>query len=141
MATGAFVALVTLPVWAGQESSPAASDVVDIRGIWKDTKLDKKGAAARGLDASVIQTPRKVKNVFPVHPEAAKRARIQGTVHVECVIGTEGIPTGCTVKRSPDLRLDHEALQCVKQWRFTPLTVRDQPARALVELTVSFRLS
>jgi TonB family protein len=141
MATGAFVALATWPVWAAQESSPSSPDIVDIRGIWKDTRLDKKGAAARGLDASVIKTPRKVKNVPPTYPDGPKRARIQGTVYLECIIGTDGIPTQCAVNRGPDSRLNAEALRCVREWRFKPLTVRDQPARALVEFTVTFLLS
>jgi TonB family protein len=137
----AFVALTRWPASAGQESSASTSDVVDIRGIWKDTKLDKKGAAARGLDASDIQTPRKVKNVPPTYPEGPKRQRIQGTVNLECTIGTDGIPTDCSVTRGPDPRLNDEALRCVRKWRFKPLTVRGQPARALVEFTVNFRLS
>jgi protein TonB len=116
------------------------SNVIDIRGIWKNTKLDKKGAAARGLVASEIQTPRKVKNVPPEYPIEPRRARIQGTVFVECIINTAGVPTECKVTRGPDPRLNDEGLRCVKEWRFKPLLVRGEPASALVEFTVSFRL-
>jgi TonB family protein len=137
----ALIALMSGPLSAGQGALPSASDIVDIRGIWKDTKLDRQGAAARGLDPSEIKTPRKVKNVPPKYPEGPKRERIQGTVYLECVIDTNGIPTECDVNRGPDPRLNNEALRCVKEWRFKPLTVRRQPARARVEFTVTFRLS
>jgi TonB family protein len=139
-ATANLIVFLAWPVDAGQDAPPA-SDVIDIRGIWKDTKLDKKGAAARGLNASEIQTPHKVKNVPPQYPDESKRKRVQGTVYLECVIDIAGVPKDCRVTRGPDPFLNQEALRCVKEWRFKPLTVRGQPASALVELTVLFRLS
>jgi TonB family protein len=132
---------MTLPVSAVQDMSSSASEVVDIRGIWLDTKLDEKGAAARGLDPSEITTPRKVKNVPPKYPKGPMRERIQGTVHLECIIETDGITAECVVTRGPDPRLNDEALRCVKEWRFKPLVRRGQPVRAHVEFTVNFRLS
>ncbi len=133
------IAVLSWPVQARQDTSASMPGVIDIRGIWKDTKLDAKGAAARGLNASEIQTPRKVKNVPPEYPTEARQLGIQGTVYVECVIDVGGVPTGCKVTHGsnhPSLR--EAALRCVKGWRFKPLTVRARPAPALAELTVSF---
>jgi TonB family protein len=126
---------------AREEPAPTSPTVVDIRGIWKDTKLDEEGAAARGLTASDIVTPRKTKNVFPIYPDAAKTHGIQGKVYIECTIGVAGVPTGCAVTRGRHAALDEAALECVRQWRYAPLTVRGVPAPALVEFYVAFKLS
>ena len=115
-------------------------DVLDIRGIWLDTALDPKGAAARGLDATRIVTPRKLRDVKPIYPEDAKAAGIQGTVTIECIIDVEGDPRECMTTGGP-LALREASLTAVRGWRWTPLTVDGALRAALVQLTVKFRLS
>lgn len=138
-ATVVLVALAATPILADEAAAPSAAPV-DIRGIWKDTTLDENGAAARGLTASDIVTPRKVKHVNPTYADLAKERGIQGKVSLECTIDISGVPTDCIVTRGRHPLLDKAALECVKGWRFTPLTVRGVPAPALVEFSVTFKL-
>ena len=138
-AGAALCVLLVGTVHADQDPPPPSSTPVDIRGIWKDKGLDKKGGAARGLVASEIQLPRKTKHVAPDYPAVAKEARVQGQVLVECVIDTAGVPTDCKVTRGPGA-LETAALDAVREWRFEPLSVRGVPAPALAEFTVTFRL-
>src|SRR4029078_7514171 len=44
-----------------------------------------------------IKEPKKVKNVAPVYPEAAKQAGVQGIVILECTIGPQGEVTDVKV--------------------------------------------
>jgi TonB family protein len=109
---------------------------VDLRGIWTGTKLDKKRAAARGLDAAAMQPPRKVKNAYPDYPYGLG---VRGPVDVECVIDKEGVPTDCSVSRGLHSLLDAAALRCVQEWRFSPLTIDGVATPALVEFHFSFK--
>ena len=123
---------------AGSETAGSLQKPVDIRGIWKGDKLDKKGAAARGLDAAAVRTPRKVKNAYPNYPQGLV-GLVRGPVSVECVIDKEGVPTECSVSHRLHTLLDAEALRCAQEWRFSPLTIDGQATPALVEFHFSFK--
>jgi hypothetical protein len=48
-------------------------DIVDIRGIWRDTRLNRDDAIAHGLDPDRIQLPRKIRDQRPVYPPDARQ--------------------------------------------------------------------
>lgn len=122
----------------GSETAGSLQKPVDIRGIWKGDKLDKKGAAARGIDAAAVRTPRKVKNAYPKYPQGLV-GQIRGPVSVGCTIDKEGVPTDCSVTRGLHALLDAEALRTIREWRFSPLTIDGEAVPALVEFTVVFK--
>src|SRR5690348_6526398 len=97
--------------------SSGVSQGVDLRGIWKGSKLDAKKAKARGLDPSAITTPIKLLNVPPTYPPAAQLARQTGMVRLECRIEADGSVRSCGVVRKVAPLLDAEALRVVLQWR------------------------
>ena len=70
------------------------------------------------------------------------RARIQGTVWVECVVQTNGQCSDTHVIRSLDqtFGLDQEAIKTVKQWRFDPGRLRGQPVAVQVIIEMTFTL-
>lgn len=115
------------------------SDVIDLRGIWHGNDLDPKGAAERGLDPAQIVTPRKITNVNPKYPSAAREARVTGTVTIECIVEISGETTRCAVTGGPGPLRD-AALVAVRSWRWHPLTVSSAPKRALAQFTVSYLL-
>jgi TonB family protein len=121
----------------GSETAGVQQKPVDIRGIWKGDKLDKKGAAARGIDAAAVRTPRKVKNESPRYPQALV-GNVGGPVELECTIDKEGVPTDCSVTRRLHALLDAEALRSVSEWRYSPLTIDGEAVPALVHITVVF---
>jgi TonB family protein len=114
-------------------------DVVDLRGIWLDTHIDAAGAVARGLDPAQVVAPRKVRDVPPKYPMAARYARVTGTVTVECIIDLVGVPHDCSAVGGPG-ELRDVSVAAVREWRWQPLTVGGVPRRALVHVTVNFRL-
>ena len=80
----------------------------------------------------------------PQYTADAMRARIQGTVWVECVVTTSGTCTDTRVVRSldPTFGLDQEAIRTVKQWRFAPgmNQATGQPVSVVIEIEMSFTL-
>jgi protein TonB len=87
-----------------------------------------------------IEEPKKVKNVSPVYPEAAKRARSQGVVILECNISPEGRVTDVKVLRGVPL-LDQAAIDAVRQWVYTPTLLNGTPVAVVMTVTVNFKLN
>jgi protein TonB len=86
-----------------------------------------------------IQAPRKVFDAAPLYPPIAIAARVEGIVIIEATIGVDGAVVDARVLRSVAL-LDDAALQAVRQWRYTPTRLNDQPVAVVMTVTVSFRL-
>lgn len=128
---------IGLAAAAAAETVGRPREPVDIRGIWTGDKLDKKRAAARGLDVTGMQAPRKVTNETLRYPEALI-GRVRGPVFLECTIDQEGVPTDCSVTRGLHALLDAEALRCVKQWRYSPLRIEGEAVPARVEFHLRF---
>ena len=79
----------------------------------------------------------------PVYAEAAMNARIEGSVELECLVGTDGVPREIRVVRSLDTvhGLDQNAIDALREWRFAPARVdgKDVPARVTIEMTFTLR--
>jgi protein TonB len=86
-----------------------------------------------------IPSPRKTRHVDPVYPEAARQARIEGVVVLEVLIDEGGYVQDARVLRSVAL-LDQAALEAVKQWRFMPSILDDQPVKVILTASVTFAL-
>ncbi|MBI2222958.1 MAG: energy transducer TonB [Acidobacteria bacterium] len=86
-----------------------------------------------------IPSPRKTRHVDPLYPEAARQARIEGVVILEILIDEGGRVQDARVLRSVAL-LDEAALDAVKQWRFSPSILDDQPVKVVLTVEVNFAL-
>jgi periplasmic protein TonB len=87
-----------------------------------------------------ITEPEKLSGPNPVYPEAARRARIQGVVVLECVIGKDGTVRDVKVLRPLPLGLTEAAVEAVQKWKFKPSTLNGKPVEVLYILTVRFNL-
>lgn len=89
-----------------------------------------------------VTTPIALDQVKPQYTSEAMRARIQGTVWVECIVQTTGVCTDVHVVRSLDqtFGLDREAVKAAQQWRFKPGMRFGQPVPVLVTIELSFAL-
>jgi protein TonB len=89
-----------------------------------------------------VTSPRLVKEVKPVYPEAVKSRRITGVVELTAVVLPDGtVGDDIKVTRSLDEDLDKEAVKAIRQWIFTPGT-KDGKAVAVqinIELSFNFR--
>lgn len=89
---------------------------------------------------SGIRAPRKVVDVPPVYPELARRIRQEGIVILEATIDERGLVQNTSVLRSVPY-LDQAAVDAVRQWRFEPARLNDQPLPVIMTITVRFTLS
>jgi len=86
-----------------------------------------------------IRPPMKIADVAPLYPAIARAAHVQGIVILEATIGEDGVVRDVRVLRSIPL-LDAAAMDAVKQWRFTPTLLNDQPVPVVMTVTVGFTL-
>lgn len=89
-----------------------------------------------------VGTPRLLHEVKPQYTAQAMRAKIQGEVLLECVVGTDGNVGNIRVMRSLDstFGLDQEAIKAARQWRFAPGTRFGEPVPVLVTIAIQFTL-
>jgi TonB family protein len=87
-----------------------------------------------------IAPPRAVFARAPRYPPSAQQAGEEGTVLLYTDVGTDGIPRGIAVLRSPDLAFSQAALRTVGQWRFAPATCGGTPVEIPINVEVNFRL-
>jgi periplasmic protein TonB len=89
-----------------------------------------------------VETPRLLKEVKPQYTAQAMRAKVQGTVLLECVVQPDGTVGNIRVVRSLDqaFGLDQEAIKAARQWQFAPGTRFGQPVSVLVTIEIAFTL-
>jgi TonB family protein len=89
-----------------------------------------------------VDPPILVKEVKPQYTPDAMRAKIQGSVWLECVVVPEGMCTDIQIVRSldPVFGLDQEAVKAAKQWRFIPGKKQNQAVPVLVTIELNFAL-
>jgi TonB family protein len=89
-----------------------------------------------------VTTPELLQEVKPAYTAEAMRAKVQGSVFLECVVRQDGSTGDCRVVRSldPTFGLDQEAIRAARQWRFRPGTRLGQPVAVLVTIELMFTL-
>jgi TonB family protein len=97
------------------------------------------GAMGPGSGAT---PPTKLFSADPKYTTEAMRAKIQGVVTLEVLIGADGLVKDVRVIKSLDRAngLDDEAMKTARQWRFRPATYQGQPVPYLVLIEMTFSL-
>lgn len=88
-----------------------------------------------------VKEPQVVKQIQPVYPEEARKARLMGAVVIEAVVDTSGHVVDPKVVKSPGDVLSRAALEAVRQWTYRPATKNGKPVKARFTLTLMFRLA
>ena len=87
-----------------------------------------------------VTAPRAIFRPDPEYSEEARKAKYQGTVVLECVVGPDGRVHAAKVSRSLGMGLDEKAIEAVKNWKFEPARKDGQAVSVLVSIEVNFRL-
>lgn len=89
-----------------------------------------------------VSTPELVTEVKPLYTADAMRAKIQGSVLVECIVQPDGSVTDVKVIKSldPVFGLDLEAIKAARQWRFRPGRRLGQPVPVVINIVLDFTL-
>ena len=96
--------------------------------------VKKMRIASRVAEANLIH------EVPPQYPPEAGRARIEGTVVLMAVIGTDGSVKDVRVESGLPI-LAQAALDAVRQWRYKPYMVDGEPVEVESRITINFTLS
>jgi protein TonB len=81
-----------------------------------------------------------VRKVAPIYPPEAKAARLQGTVRLAVVIGTDGSVFEVHLMNG-DPVLGEAAITAVRQWAYKPTLLNGEPVAVETTVDVSFTLN
>jgi TonB family protein len=85
-----------------------------------------------------VTAPRIMKDVKPVYPPAAREAKAEGLVRMDCVVKVDGTVGETRVLDSPHPALNEAALRALAEWRFVPGTKDGKPVPVQVEVEMMF---
>jgi TonB family protein len=124
--------------WAtiGTMDGEAARYVFLLLGPWtrEDVEIEKRQIE--------LTKPKLISGPAPAYPEAARKARVTGTVILRGTIGVDGTVSDIVVVESPDDTLSKAAGDAFAGWRFEPGKDRDGTAVPFeYKVTFAFKLS
>jgi TonB family protein len=82
----------------------------------------------------------RISGPIPKYPPAAKKARIQGTVILDAIIGKDGTVEQLTVASGPQ-ELQQSALDAVRQWVYKPFLLNGEPVEVKTTIRVIYTLA
>lgn len=86
-----------------------------------------------------VRPPRQLVKRSPAYPVLARQTKVQGVVTIDAVIDTEGDVVEMRVVSGHPLLIS-SALEAVKQWKYEPTYLNDQPIAVQLIVTVNFQL-
>ncbi len=91
---------------------------------------------------SGVTLPTKLREVKPAYTSDAMRAKVQGTVLLQCVVRPDGTVGDVEIVKSLDsvFGLDQEAVKAAKQWLFRPGTRFGEAVPVLITIELTFTL-
>lgn len=121
--------LMSAPLFAQTPVQRSAEDAEFLKGAYLSTDTD-------------VIVPVATRSVTPKYTSEAMRAKLQGVVVVQAVVGANGTVERARVTQSLDTQmgLDDAALAAVKSWLFKPGTKDGKAVPVAVTLTLEFRL-
>lgn len=138
--------VVAAPVVVAEAVPGGSADGV-IGGELAGKVFGIKGGIAFGADGRVhVERDEKlpmasVEQVYPRYPAEAQKKRMEGTVIVRYVIGTNGrVKEVEVIDPGPDKMFDEAAVEAIRLWRFRPFVKDGKRVEVVHELAVNFEL-
>ncbi len=97
-----------------------------------------KYANQKSRHSGPLRGARLVRAYHPVLPEAARKAKVFGTVRLRGTVRLDGSVYAIEVLFSPSPILDDAAKECFSRWRFQPGILNGEPVEVLTERDVVF---
>src|SRR5215471_17929704 len=92
----------------------------------------KKVSKVEGLNAATTK-------VQPEYPAMAKQLKIEGAVELEAVVAENGSVEKVNIVSGNPV-LTRPAVDAVKKWKFAPFTADGKTTKALVPISMSFKM-
>ena len=87
-----------------------------------------------------VTVPQVVFSPEPSFSDEARKAKAQGIVLLQLVVGKDGHAYDVRVGQSLGMGLDEKAIEAVNHWRFRPATLNGQPVATRIAVQVDFHL-
>jgi TonB family protein len=97
------------------------------------------GDAQSAQHARNLQIGELINLVEPVYPADARQARLEGTVKLHVVVGTNGEVESFHPISGPE-SLTHAAMMAVREWRYKPTLLNGKAVETQEDVTFVFRL-
>jgi protein TonB len=81
-----------------------------------------------------------LRKILPTYPALARSARVQGQVVLQAVISKQGAIENLKVLTGHPL-LVPAAIEAVRQWRYRPYVLNNEPVEVETQITVNFSLA
>jgi TonB family protein len=91
-----------------------------------------------GVDG--VSSPRAIYTPEPEFSEEARKAKYQGAVMIDAIIGVDGRVHNARIVRSLGMGLDEKAMEIVKVWKFDPGKKDGRPVPVQMGLEIDFNL-
>jgi TonB family protein len=125
------------PILNLPETPISASGSIAIRAT--GMVLMPAGEAESGQHARNLRIGELINMVEPVYPPDARQARLEGTVKLHVVVGTNGEVESFHPVSGPD-SLAHAAMLAVREWRYRPTLLNGKAVEMQEDVTFVFRL-
>ncbi len=117
-------------------------------GLWNTPRVRAQSPQASHRQAGTqiyhiggdVSAPQLIFAPDPEFSEEAKREKYQGACVVSLIVDAQGNPQRVRVLRHLGKGLDQKAVEAVKQYRFKPAMLHDEPVAVEVKIEVNFRL-
>jgi periplasmic protein TonB len=127
------------PLGAADGPGPGTA-VLDAIGNGVNAFLPAPPPEPRPLRVSRVMEGNLIHRVQPEYPVLAKMARGQGAVVLHAVISKQGTIEGLEVISGPPALVE-AAVDAVRQWRYRPYYLNDEPVEVDTQVTVNFVLA
>ncbi len=126
-----FLTLLFLGPAIAQDSAPISLSGKEHPPICRGNDSDAPGC---------ITAPHATYSPDPKYPKKESKAHRRGTVVLDLVVDTDGLPHGIKVDLPLSPEFDEAALDAVKKWKFSPATKDGKPIATEIKVEVDFRL-
>jgi protein TonB len=90
--------------------------------------------------ADLEKRPEPVSQTAPVYPADLRKAKIEGSVTVICILGEDGRVEEPRVENSSRPEFEKPSLDAVRKWRFRPGMKDGQAVRTYIRIPLRFRV-
>jgi TonB family protein len=85
-----------------------------------------------------VQIGERISKIAPAYPAQAVQKRMGGTVHLRATIGKDGTVESVRPMNGPTLLIP-SSIDAVRQWRYQPTLLEQQPIEMQEDITIEFR--
>ena len=123
----------TIPAQPDLDSTPAEVGT----GNGTDIIIDDEPSS---IFVAYEKEPVAIRKVAPAYPEIARRAGIEGIVHVKVWVDKKGKVRKAEIYKSDEGIFNQPAIDAVTQWVFTPALMKNGPVSVWVVIPLKFQL-